>query len=125
MSFQCASAAGPTSSEGGIGLELIPGDSKQAVAGARHPGGGYVLTAVCRAQLLLYCIGLGKPEATANSMATHQTNGRILVAGVLMKYDVSEVRLESVETDAESQELIELPMDALSQVGGGGVVLNE
>jgi hypothetical protein len=42
-----------------------------------------------------------------------------------MEYDVNEVRLENVETDAGNQEVIELSMDALSQVGGGGVVLNE
>ncbi len=40
-----------------------------------------------------------------------------------MEYDVNEVRLENVETD--DQEVIELSMEALGQVGGGGVVLNE
>jgi hypothetical protein len=42
-----------------------------------------------------------------------------------MEYDVTEVRLEDVETGVENQEVIELSMDALSQIGGGGVVLNE
>jgi hypothetical protein len=42
-----------------------------------------------------------------------------------MEYNVSEVRLEDAENGTGSQELIELSTEALSQIGGGGVVLNE
>jgi hypothetical protein len=42
-----------------------------------------------------------------------------------MEYDVSEIRLEDVRTDVEDQEVIELPMDALSQIGGGGIAISE
>jgi hypothetical protein len=40
-----------------------------------------------------------------------------------MKYNVSEVRLEDVETDVGNQEVIELPTDVLEQVSGGFIVL--
>jgi hypothetical protein len=42
-----------------------------------------------------------------------------------MEYDVSEVRLEDVQTDVANQEVIELPTAALEQIAGGFIVLLE
>jgi hypothetical protein len=105
-----------------VNLELIPGNLKQAIASARHPEGVRLDPCLSRATSALLEPTWGSPKQTANSMAypsKEQTDGRILVAGAVMEYDVSEVRLENAETDAGNEEVIELSTDLLGQVGGG------
>ncbi len=79
------------------------------------------MTPVCRAQPLLYWSRPGEARSNGqfDGLLVKGTDGRILFAGAVMEYDVSEVRLENAETDAGNQEVIELSTDLLGQVGGG------
>ncbi len=90
-------------------------------------GGGYVLAPVCREQLLLYCRRPGEARSSGqfDGGPVNRSDGRILIAGEIMEYDVSEIRLEDAETGVESQEVVELSTEFLGQVGGGngGVIL--